>query len=92
VTSPPTSNVILRHATSSITVLGAKLLLKYNQVYFKYFEYVLFQNYPSSTMHLNLKVSSDRNNAYEVLFYAFLSELHDMQMETPGRQIIFNHP
>jgi hypothetical protein len=43
-------------------------------------------------MHLNLKVSSDRNNAYEVLFYAFLSVLPDTQMETPWRQIIFSHP
>jgi hypothetical protein len=62
-------NVNLRHATSSITVLGAKLFFKYNEAYFKYSEYGLFPNYPSSTMHLNLKVSSDRNNAYEVLFY-----------------------
>jgi hypothetical protein len=41
-------------------------------------------------MHLNLKVSSDRNNVYEVLFYVFLSELPDMQMESPSRQIIFH--
>jgi hypothetical protein len=60
--------------------------------YFKYTEYVLFPNYPSSTIRLNLKVSSYRNNAYEVLFCVFLSELPDMQMEAPWRQIIFNHP
>jgi hypothetical protein len=30
--------------SNSLTVLGVKLLFKYNQVYFKYFEYVRFQN------------------------------------------------
>jgi hypothetical protein len=29
---------------------------------------------------------------HEVLLYVFLSKLPDMQMETPWRQIIFNHP
>jgi hypothetical protein len=41
-------------------------------------------------MHLNLKVSSARSYAYEVLFYVFLSELPDMQMQLPWRQIIFH--
>ena len=69
-----------RHNQVQLRYFAPNYLRKYDQVYFKYFQYVLFPNYPSCTTRPNLKVSFDPNNGYQKLFYVFLSELPDMQM------------